>query len=96
MKLVYDWDPNIVDIKEEEVLNDIEFTIRVLAQPYFETMRHIQKIFEANDVITDLFVYAYPNHEYRVVVRKDYYGDFILQLLKYHLLTKVEWKEELP
>lgn len=96
MKLVYEWNPDIMDIQEIEVMNDIEFSIRVLSPSFFTTMKHIQNIFETNDVITDVFVYTYSDHEYRVVVRKDYYGDFILQLMKCRLLTKVEWKEELP
>lgn len=86
-----------MDISEAQVANDFEFNIRILAEPHYETMKLIQKNFEeANDVITDVFVYPYTNHEYRIVVRKDFYEDFILQLFKYQLLTKVEWKEELP
>ncbi|MNQ67164.1 hypothetical protein D3C85_816740 [compost metagenome] len=96
MKLSYDWDPNIIEISEAEVLDDIEFSIKVLSPSHFEDMRMIQKIFESNHVITDVLVYTYTNHEYRVIVRKDYYEDFILQLMKYRLLTKIEWKKELP
>ncbi|MBD0384700.1 hypothetical protein [Paenibacillus sedimenti] len=96
MKLVYESNPDILDIKEVEVMNDIEFTIRILSPSHFNTMKHVQKIFEENDILTDVLVYTYSNHEYRVVVRKVFYGDFILQLMKCQLLTKVEWKEELP
>ena len=96
MKLIYEWNQNVIDISEVEVLNDIEFSIKVLSPSHFDDMKNIQKIFESNDVITDVLVYTYTNHEYRVIVRKDYYGDFILQLMKNQLLTKVEWKEELP
>lgn len=96
MKLIYDWDPNIIDISEAEVLNDIEFSIKVVSPPHFEDMRIIQKIFDSNHVITDVLVYTYTNHEYRVIVRKDYYEDFILQLMKYRLLTKVEWNRVGP
>lgn len=92
MNLTYDWNKNIVEISETQVSNEYEFTIRILSDPYFDTMKLVQKNFEANDIITDVLVYPYANHEYRVVVRKDFYEDFILQLCKYQLLTKVEWK----
>ncbi|WNQ11858.1 hypothetical protein MJA45_02035 [Paenibacillus aurantius] len=94
MKMVYEWKPEIVDIKETENGKDIEFSIRVIAEAYYETMKAVQQVFEENDVITDVFLYTFPQHEYRVIVRKDYYEDFILQLLKHRLLTKAEWKEE--
>ncbi|MCZ8521863.1 MULTISPECIES: hypothetical protein [Paenibacillus] len=97
MKLSYDWNPSVIEIKMvEAVMNDYEFSITILEPSLFDTMKQIQKMFEGNHVLTDVFVYTYANHEYRVVVRKDYYGDFILQLFKYGLLTKVEWKEEPP
>lgn len=96
MKLVYEWNPVSVDIKEIEALNDIEFSIRVLSPSLFTTMQNIQIFFDTNDVITDVFVYTYSDHEYRVIVRKDYYEDFILQLMKHRLLIKLQWKEELP
>lgn len=96
MKLIYEWNQHVIDISEVEVMNDIEFSIKILSPPHFEDMRSIERIFESNDVITDVLVYTYSDHEYHVIVRKDYYGDFILQLMKYRLLTKVEWKKELP
>ncbi|MNG15676.1 hypothetical protein D3C84_995210 [compost metagenome] len=96
MKLIYEWNQHVIDISETEVLNDIEFSIKILSPSHFEDMRSIEKIFESNHVITDVLVYTYTNHEYRVILRNEYYGDFILQLMKYGLLTKVEWKKELP
>ncbi|KRE96456.1 hypothetical protein ASG89_31305 [Paenibacillus sp. Soil766] len=96
MKLNYEWNQNVIDISETEVLNDIEFSIKILSPSHFEDMRSIEKIFESNHIITDVLVYTYTNHEYRVIVRKDFYRDFILQLMKHQLLTKVEWKKELP
>ncbi|BFT72329.1 hypothetical protein [Paenibacillus sp. P36] len=93
MKLTYDWNKDIVEISETQVSNELEFTIRILSDHHFNSMKLVQKNFEANDVITDVLVYPYTNHEYRVVVRNDFYEDFILQLCKYQLVTKVEWKK---
>ncbi|OAS14795.1 hypothetical protein [Paenibacillus oryzisoli] len=96
MKLIYEWNQQVIDISEVEVMNDIEFSIKVLSPSHFDDMNNIQKIFESNDVITDVLIYTYTNHKYRIIVRKEYYSDFILQLMKNQLLKKVEWKEELP
>lgn len=38
MKLIYEWDTSVVDIREDQVTNDIEFSIKILAAPLYETM----------------------------------------------------------
>ena len=44
MKLIYEWNQNVIDISEVEVLNDIEFSIKVLSPSHFDDMKNIQKI----------------------------------------------------
>lgn len=41
---------------------------------------------------TVVLFYAYANHEYRVIVRRDYYVDFLLEMMKHRLLRSAEWK----
>ncbi|MDF2715784.1 MAG: hypothetical protein K0R28_2709 [Paenibacillus sp.] len=94
MRLVYKWDPNVAEIQESGNGDDTEFRIKLLReQPYEASMRLVQKYFEANEVHTDVLFYLYPEHQYRVIVRKDYYTDFLLELLKHRLLLSLEWKE---
>ncbi|TBL80412.1 hypothetical protein [Paenibacillus thalictri] len=95
MNLVYDWDRSVIDMKSvEEVMEDFEFSIRIVDPAYADTIKRIQQIFENNEVLTDVFFYAFPHHEYRIVVRKDFYVDFILQLFRHGLLTRLEWQKE--
>jgi hypothetical protein len=80
-------------IKESPNGQDIEFEIQLLAgEPYVEAMRQMQHLFESNRIYTDVSFYLYPNHLYRVIVRNDYYTDFVLAMMKHRLLRQVEWK----
>ncbi len=91
--LTYRYNPDVISIRETANGNDVEFHIQILKEiPYLEEMKKVQKLFEDNRVYTDALFYAYENHEYRVIVRQDYYSDFILALMKHHLLQSVEWK----
>ncbi|MDF2718435.1 MAG: hypothetical protein K0R28_5360 [Paenibacillus sp.] len=92
MKLSYDWDPGIVRIQESGNGDDTEFLIELVQnQPYAAAMRQVQQYFEANHVHTDVLFYLYPGHKYRVIVRQDYYNDFLLELLKHRLLRVLRW-----
>lgn len=92
MKLDYRWDAALISIEEKVDGKDYEFRIRLLQAPNVEAMRKVQHLFESNDVYTDVLFYAYPEHEYRVIVRQDFYADFILALMHHQLLRSVEWK----
>ncbi|WP_155971105.1 hypothetical protein [Paenibacillus sp. Soil522] len=72
----------------------MEFRIHILQEePYLDRIKKVQRVFEDNQVYTDVLFYIYANHEYRVIVRRDYYYDFILELMKQHLLQSVKWVE---
>jgi hypothetical protein len=90
MKLVYQWDSSAISIQEAQNGNDVEFTLELHDSSLVDAMRQVQKSFDANTVITDVLFYAY--HKYRVIVRNDYYHDFILELIKFRLISRVEWQ----
>ncbi|MDF2723167.1 MAG: hypothetical protein K0Q59_2842 [Paenibacillus sp.] len=90
--ITYHFDENVIQISETANQNDIEFRIRIVQeQPYLEAIKQVQKDFDHNEVYTDVLFYWYPHHELQVIVRKDYYVDFVLELMKHRLLQKVEW-----
>lgn len=90
--LKYGFDQNIIQVSETANENDIEFRILILQeQPYLEEMKQVQKEFEDNRVHTDVLFYIFANHEFRVIVRKDHYNEFVLELMKHRLLQSVEW-----
>ncbi|KPC70332.1 hypothetical protein ADL26_17775 [Thermoactinomyces vulgaris] len=89
--LRYEYDKQKLNMQEKANGNDVEFDIRCLDGALVEAIKRVQELFEDNDVHTDVLFYAYPNHEYRVIVRQDYYVDFILALMKHRVLQRVEW-----
>lgn len=90
--LKYSYNLNVIQIKEVPNGDDCEFQIKILQEsPYLEGIKNVQRVFEENKVYTDVLFYAYENHRYKIIVRKDYYVPFMLELMKQRLLTKLEW-----
>lgn len=96
MPLIYHYDPEQVRIRETVNDEDVEFELTFLQdEPLFSKMREVQKRFEDNDVYTDVLFYLNQDQErqYRIIVCKDFYDDFLLALLKYRILNGLEWKD---
>jgi len=91
MELTYRYNKDVMEITEAASDTDVEFDIRVLSEELWPGMKKVQRFFEDNRVYTDVLFYAYADHHYRVIVRQDYYVDFILSLLKHRLVESAEW-----
>lgn len=92
MTIHYEWNKDEIDIQFNEHDGiDIEFNIRILNPQKNAGMDAICNYFEENNVITDVFIYAYEHHEYKVVVRNDFYVEFMIALFKNQLIEKLEW-----
>ncbi|MFD2328887.1 hypothetical protein ACFSR7_06460 [Cohnella sp. GCM10020058] len=91
--LSYRFDESILRISESANENDVEFRI-ILATEEPSVLAGVERVrqaFDENRVYTDVLFYHYPDHEYKVIVRKDYYTDFVLELMKQRLLQSVAW-----
>jgi hypothetical protein len=92
--LKYEYNSEIIQIKESVNEKDVEFQIRFTdGVKYDGVIKRIRDFFDHNDTYTDVMFNIYSNYEYQVFVRKDFYTDFILALMKHQLLEKVEWKK---
>ena len=91
MELKYQYNKEIIRISEIPNDPDVEFDITIIAEKYWAGMKELQRKFEDNAVHTDVLFYPYENHHYKVIVRKDYYAEFIIELMKHQLLESVEW-----
>lgn len=91
MRLSYRYNEKAVQISETPNEADVEFEIRALTDEHRAAIKELQRRFEDNSVYTDVLFYAYEDHRYRIIVRQDYYVEFILGLLKYQLLDAAEW-----
>lgn len=92
--LTYTFDPALIELEETSNVNDKEFRLRLLqATACKEAMRRVQEHFQDNAVIIDVLFYTYPNDTYRIIVRQDYYAEFITELLKHRLLQSAAWAD---
>ena len=91
-----DYQPNSrwLDLRESANEGDYEFKVRIEADtPGLDAWKEVQHVFEDNDDFTDVLFYPYPNHEFRVIVKHEHYGDFLAELWKRRLITSLTWKE---
>ncbi|MBW5447313.1 hypothetical protein GE107_14750 [Cohnella sp. CFH 77786] len=92
--LKYEFDPRILDIRESENENDAEFLIRIPdGSPGLAEMRKVQHHFEDDNDYTDVLFYLYPNHEFKVILQREHYADFLAELMKRKLLRSLEWTD---
>jgi hypothetical protein len=90
--LTYSHNEEIIKIQETPNGSDIEFHIEILKEdPYVHFLKQVQRYFEDNRIHTDVLFYVKTQHHYSVIVRSDYYEDFVLQLMRHRLLQSVEW-----
>jgi hypothetical protein len=88
----YEYDREGLDIQEKENGEDREFVMKVKnPEKYLPGLRKVRTHFSKDTVYTDVLFYTHPNHEYHIIVRADYYVDFILSLFKHRILLRLEW-----
>ncbi|GIP39880.1 hypothetical protein J31TS4_31600 [Paenibacillus sp. J31TS4] len=94
-KLKYDYDPRVLDIGEKADQGDVEFQFRILQDKErgLASLRRIRDRFHDNPIVTDVLFYQQDNGEVQVIVRGDFYEEFILALMKHRLLRRVWWEE---
>ncbi|PZE19556.1 hypothetical protein CBW46_017705 [Paenibacillus xerothermodurans] len=92
--LKYTFDDKMIELSESPNENDFEFRIRLVGdtQQLKQRLQAVQRDFENNDLVTDVLSYLYLNGEYRIIVRHDFYVDFILAMMKHRLLLSVAWE----
>lgn len=90
----YEYDRTGLFIEEKQNENDVEFVIRIQEPDrYLQAIHDVRSHFEQNTVYTDVLFYTHPNHVYQVIVRQDYYVDFLACLFKNRLLHSLAWKQ---
>ena len=79
-------------LMEQRNGDDIEFMIVIKdIGRYLPAIKEVREHFERDSIYTDVLFYVYPNNEYRIIVRHDYYIDFILCLFKNKFVNSVSW-----
>jgi hypothetical protein len=91
MELVYKYNEKLLDLKESINGEDIEFNIFSLGIDIKKQIFNIQEYFNRNDILTDILVYTHAHKKYQIIVRIEFYTDFVLQLFKQQLLQEIKW-----
>lgn len=87
----YQYEMNDLAITENKVEKEYEFRITVKTEEQHKAMQDIRAFFDHNRLHTDVMFYTHLDHSYQVIVREDYYVEFLLALFKHRLLTQLEW-----
>lgn len=91
LKLIYNYNEGLLELKETINGEDIEFNISSLGTDIKKQMYNIQEYFNQNDILTDILVYTHTHKKYQIIVRKEFYTDFVLQLFKQQLILEIKW-----
>ena len=91
MRIKYMYDKNLLEIKEVANGNDMEFLIILFETELKKKLVKVRQYFDENKVLTDIHFYIHSNNNFQVIVRNDFYNEFILQLFRQQLLQEIKW-----
>lgn len=91
MRVEYKYDEKLLELKETANGDDIEFSIILLDSELKKRLTKVRAFFEENKTLTDILYYIHPNNRYQVIVRKDFYNEFLIQLFRQKLLLEIKW-----
>ncbi|AWB43281.1 hypothetical protein DCC85_02910 [Paenibacillus sp. CAA11] len=91
--LVYNYDANMIHIIETKDDQENTFRIKVLDTQYLKKLLAVLDYFDRNNIYTDVLSYPYKDNEFKVIVRKEFYNDFLAELLKAGLLQSLKWED---
>jgi len=92
MKLKYEFNKELLSITEKVNEEDIEFAIVFKNEKFAEKFEKVHQYFDLNEVHTDALFFTNKDGSNQIIVKKDYYEDFILQLFKQQFLELVKWE----
>ncbi|MEH7335723.1 hypothetical protein V7161_24160 [Neobacillus drentensis] len=91
MKTEYKYNEQLLEITETVNGDDIEISITLIDSELKKNLKKVRDFFDENKVISDIYFYIHPNNKYQIIVRKDFYNEFIIQLFRQELLKEIKW-----
>ncbi|ETI66834.1 hypothetical protein [Neobacillus vireti] len=92
MIIDYKYDEKLLELKEIANEDDIEFLITLFDSELKKRLIKVREFFEDNKILSDIHYYIHPNNKYQVIVRKDFYNEFLIQLFRQELLQEIKWR----
>jgi hypothetical protein len=91
MKVAYRYNEQILELQETVNGDDFEFTLAFSDRKWKKKIENIREYFDENAILTDIDFYMHPNNRFQIIVRKDFYNEFIIQLFKQHIVKEIKW-----
>lgn len=91
MKVAYKFNEKLMELTETADGNDFEFFITLFNDEQKISLKKVRDYFEENNILTDIHFYIHSNNKYQIIVRKDFYNDFLIQLFRQRLLDEIKW-----
>ena len=91
MKATYKYDKQFLSLEETSNGEDFEFTLTFVDKNWRKKIEKIREHFDANNILTDIHFYIHPNNRFQVIVRKDFYNEFIIELFRQQIVQEIKW-----
>ncbi|MEH7504494.1 hypothetical protein V7152_21180 [Neobacillus drentensis] len=91
MKVAYKYVEKLLELHETANGDDFEFTLTFVDHKWKEKIEKIREYFDANNILTDIHFYIHPNNRIQIIVRKDFYNEFIIQLFRQQIVEAIKW-----
>lgn len=91
MRIQYKYNEKLIELKEVANGDDVEFFITILDEEAKNQLKKIREYFAENNILTDVHLYTLANNRYHLIVRKDFYIEFVSQLFKQQLVEEMKW-----
>lgn len=91
-QLTYSVDTNQVELKENKREYDIEFLIKIKNPDMQKVLHQMRQKVENDPIYTDILFYTFKDH-LQVLVKKESYMTFVLELFSRKILKKIQWAE---
>jgi hypothetical protein len=91
MKVEYKYNEQFLELKETPNGDDFEFTLTFVDHKWKKKIEEIREYFDTNNILTDIHFYIHPNNRFQIIVRKDFYNEFIMQLFKQQIVEEIKW-----
>jgi hypothetical protein len=91
MLIQYKYNEKLIELKESANGDDVEFLITILDEEVKNHLKKVREYFAENNILTDVHVYTLANNRYQLIVRKDFYLEFVFQLFKQKLVEEMKW-----
>lgn len=91
MKVAYTFNKQFLDLNEAVNGEDFEFSLTFFDNTFKKKIEKIREHFDTNSILTDILFYIHPNNRYQIIVRKDFYNEFIIELFRQQIVQEIKW-----